>query len=200
MSNNDKLKAITDEIYIDADTAYNILKDIRRLFRLNPYYEIKNFKEISADTYEMLLRNEANKFEEKQVIRVTRYNADKKISIEYDSNSGMKTITTFDIQAAGKGIKIAAEDSFDLSKISDKEKTSEIIDRTIPYWLSQIRSYLKLLEKKTLLNEIKLFYKEKIWLEMSPFGRRVAKLILILTVIETLFILAILAGYRFIFR
>jgi hypothetical protein len=112
----------------------------------------------------------------------------------------MKIMTTFHIQAADKGIKIAAEDNFDLSKISDKEKISEIIDRTIPYWLSQIRSYLKLLEKKTLLNKIKLFYKEKIWLEMSPFARRVTKLILILTGIETLFIIAILAGYKFIFR
>lgn len=199
MSDNDKLKAVTDEIYIAPDAAYNILKDIRRLLRFNPYYEIKNFREIGADTYEFLLRNEANKFEEKQVLRVKRYDADKKISIEYDSNSGMKTMTTFDIQTADKGIKITAEDNFDLSKISDKEKISEIIDRTIPYWLSQIRSYLKLLEKKTLLNKIKLFYKEKIWLEMSPFGRRVARLILILTVLETLFIIAILAGYKFIF-
>lgn len=200
MSDNDKLKAVTDEIYIAPDAAYNILKDIRRLLRFNPYYEIKNFREIGADTYEFLLRNEANKFEEKQVLRVTRYYADKKISIEYDSNSGMKTMTTFDIQTADKGIKIAAEDNFDLSKSSDKEKISEIIDRTIPYWLSQIRSYLKLLEKKTLLNKIKLFYKEKIWLEMSPFGRRVARLMLILTVLETLFIIAILAGYKFIFK
>lgn len=200
MSDNDKLKAVTDEIYIAPDAAYNILKDIRRLLRFNPYYEIKNFREIGADTYEFLLRNEANKFEEKQVLRVTRYYADKKISIEYDSNSGMKTMTTFDIQTADKGIKIAAEDNFDLSKSLDKEKISEIIDRTIPYWLSQIRSYLKLLEKKTLLNKIKLFYKEKIWLEMSPFGRRVARLMLILTVLETLFIIAILAGYKFIFK
>ncbi|MBI5180598.1 MAG: hypothetical protein HZA05_04255 [Nitrospirae bacterium] len=196
MSSNNKLKAITDEIYIAPDAAYNILKDIRRLLRFNPYYEIKNFREIGTDTYELLLRNEANKFEEKQVLRVTSYDADKKISIEYDSNSGMRIMTTFDIQAADKGIKIAAEDNFDLSKISDKEKISEIIDRTIPYWLSQIRSYLKLLEKKTLLNKIKLFYKEKIWLEMSPFGRRVARLILILTALETLLILGILIGYK----
>ncbi len=199
MSSNDKLSASTNEIKIDADTAYNLIKDIRRLIRFNPYYEIKDFKEISADTYEMLLRNEANNFEEKQILRVKRYDADKRIEIKYDSNSGRKIVTTFDVRSAVEGIRIVAEDTFDLSGI-DKDKVMDVIDRTIPYWLSQIRAYFKLLEKKTLLNNIRLFYKERIWLEMSPFGRRVARLILILTALETLLILGILIGYKLLVR
>jgi hypothetical protein len=199
MSSNDKLSASTDEIKIDADTAYNLIKDIRRLIRFNPYYEIKDFKEIGADTYEVFLKNEANNFEEKQILRVKRYDADKMIEIKYDSNIGRKLITTINVRPAVEGIRIVAEDTFDLSGI-DKDKSTDVIDRTIPYWLSQIRSYLKLLEKKTILNKIKLFYKEKIWLEMSPFGRRVARLILILTALETLLILGILIGYKLLIK
>ncbi len=199
MSNNDKLTASTDDIKIDSNTAYSLIKDIRRLIRFNPYYEIKVFKGIGADTYEMLLRNEANNFEEKQILRVKRYDADKRIEIKYDSNSGRKIVTTFDVRSAVEGIRIVAEDTFDLSGI-DKDKVMDVIDRTIPYWLSQIRAYFKLLEKKTLLNNIRLFYKERIWLEMSPFGRRVARLILILTALETLLILGILIGYKLLVR
>jgi hypothetical protein len=167
-------------------------RDIERLYRINPMLEFTR--------WQILADNQFN-FSGKNISQETPFNFDVTLKVDerpdgYEINydHGIKSSTTFSIEIAPQGSKLTVIDRYE--GLSEEERKSKIdeVDKSITIWASYLQKYLVSWHKWSRFAPWR-WYMRRVWQPMKPGSRRIAYMLLWISVIEIAVILLAVAIY-----
>lgn len=162
--------------------------DIERLLRLNPQWGVISIEgDLRAAKGAQFVVNLRYDRSEKEVIykaKVADYIEGELISIRLDSDL-MSRFFSFAVIDDGVASVIKYNET-GCGEIQAEEK------REIFLWMRSIANYITIEEKKTLFSRLWKKFLDKVWLKMSPSGKRIALIIVISELLALLFFILFL--------
>jgi hypothetical protein len=195
MKNETIIPAVEDSAWISVDLPlpagelYTFMQKIERLYRLNPFLEIKSWqeekpgsiysgKQIRVDTL-----NEMNGLQQRLRMEVSEVQPDAAFSLRYDT--GLKQATVFTVQRLTPlSSQLIVKECYP-AEISAAEREARLneVDRSLVPWGAGIHSYFMRRRRWRWLP----FYdrlQDSFWLGMTPRQRRIARLLIWTTALE----------------
>lgn len=169
------------------------LKNVERLFRLNPYLDIKQWEELADNRFHLKALNEMNG---------VHYDLD----IALESQQGMRAFLRY-----SQGLKAALEVTIEAGSDSknailtlreyyhktesalDEQQLKEVDHGLVP-WGNCIRAYVQGMRRWSWFKPY-CWYREKFWLGMRPTHRRIALMLGWVTLLEFVVFLFIFVIY-----
>lgn len=191
---------ISVDLPLPAGEVFAFTSQLERLFRLNPYLEIKswqedtpgkiyNGKQIHLDTL-----NEMNGMQQKQTLGVSDVQQGVSFCINYDS--GLKQSSIFSVQALGAGSsRLAVKELYPAGmSAAVREQRLNEVDRSLLPWGAAVHSYFV---RRARWGWLPLFswWQSTFWLGMTPRHRRVTRMIIWTTVLEFVVFLFVFVIY-----
>ncbi len=185
----------TLKIFCSKEKVFSFFYDIEKFFRLNPQWQLLSIEG------EPLLKRGSNfivNTRHDRSDREVKYNAIVKdlregefLAINLDS----------DIQPISFTIHVKDEGAFTIIEYREAmyEEPTTPRKREINLWIKSIANYILIQEKKTLFSKVWKWFLDKIWLKMSPSGKRIALIIVLSELLALLFFLLLLV-YLLIFK
>jgi hypothetical protein len=157
-----------------------LCQDFEALIRVNPYYHFIVWKQTGPDQYHVRINNHSTQHESEFDISIKR-DSDSGFTAEY--SNGLKTHTTFNIEATDKGSMLTIVDNYAaMSKQEEKEREKEI-DKSLQAWGVGLAAYFARLKKWSKIPGWR-FYIRRIWIPMKPSGRRIVWWLYLITLAE----------------
>jgi hypothetical protein len=195
MKNETIIQAVEDSACISVDLPlpvaelYTFLHKIERLYRLNPFLEIKSWqeekpgsiypgKQIRVETL-----NEMNGLQLRVSMEVGELQPDVAFSLRYDT--GLKQTTIFTVQRltpVSSQLIVKERYPGEIS-VAEREARLNEVDRSLVPWGAAIHSYFMRRRRWGWLP----FYnrlQDSFWLGMTPRQRRIARLLIWTTALE----------------
>ena len=186
---------VTIEIPAPPSKVFNFLQNTERLFRLNPYLDISKWEEISVGKqFHLKALNEMNGVAYDLVITLESIQPDASIFLSY--NKGLKRALEIMLQPGAKGSILTLREHYHEpggNEENQKEQLKEV-DHGLTPWASSIREYLLGLERWGGFWPYR-WYHERFWLSMRPTHRRIARMLIWVTVLEFVVFLFIFTIY-----
>lgn len=186
---------VTIEIPAPAAELFVFLQNIERLFRLNPYLDIKHWQEIEAGRrFHLAALNEMNGVHYDLDIGVEDNAANSRLLLRY--SQGLKDALEITLQEAtdpGKTILTLREHYHQPTEAQREQQLKEIDHSLIP-WGNGIRTYVQGLRRWSWFWPYR-WYREKFWLGMRPTHRRIARMIAWVTALEFVVFLFVFVIY-----
>lgn len=185
---------------LSPDEVYTFIQKIERLFRLNPHLEIKSWqedapgrvfpgKQIRVDTL-----NEMNGMQQNMIMSVGDVQPDGAFSLSY--GSGLKQATVFTVQGLTQASSLLVVKELYPAEISATEREARLneVDKSLVPWGTAIRSYFL---RRTRWGWLPFFnwLQDTFWLGMAPRHRRIARLLIWITVLEFVVFLFVFVIY-----
>ena len=181
--------SVSIDLPLSQNNIYSFIKEIDRLYRINPYLEIKSWKEIEKDeinsgkSINAELLNEMNGMHQALTLSLSEIEPGKSISIKYDS--GIKQETIFSVVGiTDTSCKLTIKELY-LADLSETEKNARLneVDKSLVPWGEAIHGYFA---RRRRWGKLPLFswLQDQFWLGMPPRHRRIARLVLWTTVLE----------------
>ncbi|MDA8097782.1 MAG: hypothetical protein RDV00_05185 [Clostridia bacterium] len=172
----------TIELGIRPERAFALLRDMERLFRLDPKWEVREVSPVNdpitnGGSVNVELVDDLTEKEYKDQLEVTPSGDRERLEIRY--NQGWKKITVIEIRPSGSGSCINLSEAYALPE-DVKPGHIEHLSREQTQWLKSIGQYLRLYEKSTLYRLLMRRLMNGIWLTMTPSQRRIALIIIII--------------------
>lgn len=189
---------VTIEIPLSPDRLFDFLQNTERLFRLNPYLDIRKWEEIStAKQFHLQALNEMNGVAYDHVITVETVQPGASIFLSYDK--GLKRALEITLQpgVGGSGGSILTlRDHYHATSGNEKNQEQQLkeVDQSLFPWASSIRKYVSGLERWAWFWPYR-WYRERFWLSMRPTHRRIARLLIWVTVLEFVVFLFVFTIY-----
>lgn len=162
-------------------------RDVERLYRINPYFEFRRWRETAPGTFAVSLRNLSNQRELE--LRLTLEQASERdFVVRYDR--GVKRSTRFEIDAAAAGSRLRITDDYSGATEADTPE----VDRSLHAWGVALREYL-LREQRWGWCAPWRWYMRRVWVPMKPAARRITFIILLVTLAEIALIALVMAIY-----
>jgi len=163
------------------------VRDIERLLRLNPFLEIRRF-ESTPQGFALDALNEMNGLAVSG--RLTfRESGLRGHVLEYAD--GLKQATEVTVEPRGAGSRLRIREAY--RQPADDAELAEI-DRSLTAWGQAIRSHFLGLARWGRLPGYRR-WRERVWLNMRPRERRIARLLAWITMLEFAFFLLVLAVF-----
>lgn len=192
--------SVSVNLPVPADELYIFICDIERFLRINPYLEIKNWKEeakgklhtgklIKAD-----LLNEMNGLRQALVMSVGDVQAGKSFSLKYDV--GLKQSTLFAVEfLTPYTSRLSVKEIYPAEmSASEKEKRLNEVDNSLLPWGEAIHSYFMRRKRWSFFPYFN-WLQNVFWMKMSPRHRRISRLIIWTTVLEFVVFIFVFAIY-----
>ncbi len=162
-------------------------RDLERLYRINPYLEFRRWQYTSPDAFATAFRNLSNQREFDLRLAVERV-SDCDFTVRYDQ--GIKRSTRFVIEPSAAGSHLRITDEYDAAAGADVGQ----VDKSLHAWGVALREYL-LRERRWAWCAPWRWYMRRVWVPMKPSARRIAFIILVVTLAEFALIALVLAIY-----
>lgn len=170
------------------DKIFTFFHDLERLFRLNPQWAVLSIEgdlSTSKGTQFILnIRYDRTEQEIKYTAKIEEFIDGELLTIRLHSDIMPRT---FSITVKDEGIASVIE----YEETSDKDLCIEE-KREINLWIKSIANYIMIQEKKSLFSKALKYFFDKIWLKMSPLGRRIVLIILFIESLALVFFFFIL--------
>jgi hypothetical protein len=164
--------------------------DVERLYRINPYLEVRYWRPRDASQVEVAFRNLSNG-RDVEVRCTIEKPAEDEVVVRYDR--GIKSRTCFRIQPAPGGSRLTITDDYGGAAAHPANDTSEV-DRSLHAWGVALRDYL-LREARWARYAPWRWYMRRVWLPMKPAARRITFVILMVALAEIVLIALVMAIY-----
>jgi hypothetical protein len=161
--------------------------DIERLYRINPYLEVRYWR-AHADGARVAYRNLSNNRDYELTLKLIRA-TDRAFAVHYDQ--GIKHATRFTIEPAENGSRLLITD--DYSGAGLNPDLGEV-DRSLHAWGMALRDYLRREARWGRLAPWR-WYMRRVWVPMKPSARRIAYILLIVTLAEVALFALVMAIY-----
>jgi hypothetical protein len=176
---------------------FHFLQDVERLFRLNPYLKIESWREEPGPfrpgkRYHLDCLNEMNGVRSELAVTLEDVTAGQGYSLRYDR--GLKRATEVLLEEDGSGTRLTLKDHYHTPEGADREERLKEVDRSIVPWAASLHGYLLGLDRWSWLPPYR-WYKNRVWLGMSPSHRRITRLIVWTTLLEFVVFLFVFAIY-----
>jgi len=172
--------SVNTPLSVDALKAFCI-KDVERLFRINPMLEFKKWTSLGDNRYLFSAKNISQEtpfeFETEVQVRETTDG----LLVEY--SNGLKSSTAFQIEPAEQGSKLTITDRYDALSEEDRKQRLGEVDKSIVIWATYLQKFL-IMWKKWSRFGLWRWYMHRIWQPMKPTGRRITYILLWITVVE----------------
>lgn len=161
--------------------------DVERLYRLNPYLEIQAWQALAAGGFSVAWRNLSNDCTAALELR-REPESENAFSIVY--SQGIKRSTRFLLQPAPDGSRLVITD--DYASLPEAERLSRIaeVDKSLAAWGWALHAHLRR-EHRWGSNPLWRWGMRRFWLPMRPAARRIAMLIVLVTLAEFAFFLLV---------
>lgn len=155
--------------------------DVERLFRINPYLEFSKFEQLGDTQFRMVGKNSSQEqaFDFDEVFDVELL--DDGVRVLY--RDGLKKTTTFQVEVVEQGSKLTITD--DYRKLSEEEKQARLgeVDQSIVPWAEYLQRFILTWKQFSWLAPWR-WYMQKVWKQLKPTGRRIAYMLIWITVFE----------------
>ena len=168
---------VTIPTRLRAEILFNFCRNIERLFRLNPYLRIFSWRVLSKNRFEAEWENFSNEQVIKIATRIEVVQLDNEFQLKYAT--GIKRKTHFRVEPSTSGSVLAIVDDYGDSSQKDIQK----VDKSLPAWGQAIEKFFA---RYYYLRHIPYADKiiDRVWIRLSPSGRRIAYILLVITAIE----------------
>lgn len=170
------------DIALSAEDVWIFLNDVERLFHLNPHLDIACWCEEAGPIRSCTLSalNEANGCRYEKTMRIEHDPGDRCLTITYDK--GLKAATEFRVEPIHGGSSLTITDYYHPLKNQDDDRLNEV-DRSLVPWLAAIRGHIAGLARYRWLPGYR-WWTGRFMLGMPPRQRRIAKMILWVSLLE----------------
>lgn len=177
------------------DRVFPFFNDIERLLRLNPQWAVLSVEgdltPMKGIQFTVNIRYDRSEKEIKYTARIAEFVEGDFLTIRLDADV-MSRVFSMTVRDEGASSIIEYNESSG-EELSVEEK------REINLWLQSIANYIKVQEKKTLFSKAWKWVLDKIWLKMSPTGRRIVLIIIFMELLAFVFFIMLLI-YLLIFK
>ncbi|MET0070144.1 MAG: hypothetical protein ABW096_08880 [Candidatus Thiodiazotropha sp.] len=165
------------------------IEDLERLYRINSLLEVERWEPLGQDRVSFEALNLSNGKQEKSELRVERI--DNGIRVNYQRL--LKSSTRFEVaQATANGSCLTITDDYSGTEESQRRRRLDEVDRSLNQWGRDMHSYLQSWHRWSWLPPWR-WYMEKIWQPMKPSARRITRWIVLITLVEMMLILLLIA-------
>ncbi len=186
---------VSIEMPVPSGKLFDFLQNTERLFRLNPYLDISVWLEISAGKqFHLKALNEMNGVAYDFLITIESIQPGASIFLSYDK--GLKRALEITLQPGANGSILTLREHYHapLAGGEYREEQLKEVDQSLFPWASSIRQYLSGLERWGWFWPYR-WYQERFWLSMRPTHRRIARMLIWVTVLEFVVFLFIFTIY-----
>ena len=187
-------RTVTDAAWVTVDTAMDraalaaFCADVERLFRINPLLEVKAWRPIAADRFDVIFKNLATRRELKTELTVQREAS--AVTVHYAG--GLKRRTRFEVEALPPGSRLTVVDDYSGVEADEAHARKDEIDPTLTAWGHALHAYLARHRRWSRYAAWR-WYMRRIWLPMTPSGRRITYMLWVVTAVEIAAIAAAIA-------
>lgn len=177
------------------DRIFHFFNDIERLLRLNPQWAVLSVEgdltPVKGLQFTVNIRYDRSEKEIKYAARIEEFIKGELLTIQLYADV-MSRVFSMTVRDEG------ASSLVEYTEASDREPSVEE-KREINLWLRSIANYIIIQEKKTLFSKAWKWFLDKIWLNMSPTGRRIVLIIIFTELLAFVFFIMLLI-YLLIFK
>jgi hypothetical protein len=173
------------------DELRTILTDPEFIFRLNPYYHVRDFRRTGPASFNARFRNDSNEQDLELGISVEAGN-DGALTLRYDR--GIKDRTVFAVEPAPAGSLLTVTDFYDRVPEDERRERMGEVDRSLPAWGNALRRYLLRWKRWSWLPGWR-WYIHGPWKRMGPRARSIVWLLWVISIAEFVFFLFVLLIY-----
>ena len=195
MKNEAITQTVEDSAWISVDLPmpagelYMFVQNIGRLYRLNPFLEIKSWQEEKPGSIypgkqiRLEALNEMNGLQQKLLVEVMDVQPDVSFSLNYDN--GLKQATVFTVHGLTPlSSQLIVKERYPAEiSIAEREARLNEVDRSLVPWGETIHSYF-IRRKRWGWLPFYSWFQDSFWLGMTPRHRRIAWLLLWTTALE----------------
>ncbi len=194
---NSTSEARSDHAWVSIETPYTeadlkaFCLDVERLFRINPLLEIRSWTKGEIDNeYKVSWHNQGNGMLVETTLNVLT--EPDEMTITY--KEGIKSRTRIRTEPSGDNAKLVITDEY--AGLDDNVKQERIgeVDNTLTRWGAGIRQYLVKWERWSWF-PLYRWYVLRFWLTMKPVARRIAQLLIWITIGEFVVFLFVVLIY-----
>ncbi len=189
----DEVQAGDDASWVAIDTPLGLdalrafCGDLERLYRINPYLEIRSWTPAGANAVRVDWRNLSNQQAVALELHRTR-ESDDAFSIGF--SAGLKRATHFRLEPAAAGSRLTITDRYDGLPQEERERRLAEVDKSLEAWGWALHAYLAR-EHRWGANPLWPWATRRFWLPLRPSSRRIGGLIVLVTLAEFAFFLLV---------
>ena len=165
-------------------------RDVERLYRINPMLEFVEWRQLDAQTYYMRAHNLSNDQEIDTGIHVEEI--DNGLKITY--SRGPKRTTFVKIEPNAKGATLMIADDYSSLSVAERKRHSAEVDCSLKPWGHELYRYFQYWKHWSWLPPFR-WYTRYLWLKMKPTARRVAYMLIVVTLFEILVLLGVVGFF-----
>ncbi|MDH5179345.1 MAG: hypothetical protein OEY07_06735 [Gammaproteobacteria bacterium] len=156
-------------------------EDVERLFRINPYIEYDCFEQTGDKQFHMAGKNSSQTESFQFDVRFDVIELGNGVKVQYQD--GLKQSTTFLVEAAESGAKLTISDEY--RKLDEIEKQARLgeVDQSIVNWANDLQTFIYNWKRWGGIPPYR-WYMQKVWKKLKPTGRRIAYMLIWITVFE----------------
>lgn len=166
--------------------------DVERLYRVNPWLEIRAWEPLPAGRVRASWRNLASGIADTIELACERESSDV-FSLVF--SHGIKRRTRFALEAAGPGSRLTITDDYTALAEAERARRLAEVDPTLPAWGRALRAHFRR-EHRWGGNPLWRWTMRRLWLPMTPSARRITRLVLLITAAELVLIVFVALIYR----
>jgi hypothetical protein len=170
------------------ETVFSFFYELEKWFRLNPQWEVLSLEngKRAKENEQFTLRVKYDRTEKEVLYKGTVEEfRDNQITVRLDAE--VPRLITVKLNDAENGMSILSYEEVSDVELPVEEK------RNLNLWIKSVANYILLSRKKTLPSRIWKWIVDKIWLKMSPSGRRIAFFIVVAEAATLVFFILLLA-------
>lgn len=157
--------------------------DLERLYRINPYLEIRSWTPDGADRARVDWRNLSN--QQRAALELCR-RREGEDAFTVTFSEGLKQATHFLLEPVGAGSRLTITDRYDGVPQAERERRLAEVDKSLAAWGWALHAYLRR-EHRWGGNPLWRWGTRRIWLPLRPSSRRIGGLIVLVTLAEFAF-------------
>jgi len=172
---------------------FEFLQNTERLFRLNPYLDIKQWKEMDGGKrFHLKALNEMNGVTYDLAITFESSQPDASLFLSYDK--GLKRALEITLQPSADGSVLTLRDHYHEPTGENQEEQLKEVDHGLTHWAASIRQYVLGLQRWGWFWPYR-WYRERFWLSMRPTHRRIVRMMIWVTALEFIVFLFVFIIY-----
>ncbi|MDI1472346.1 MAG: hypothetical protein QMD43_04185 [Thermodesulfovibrio sp.] len=176
---------------VGRDFIYKLFTDLEKVFRLNPQWSVlffeRKIKNDPTSNFTLKVRYDISEREINYSGSIIDFNP-QQIIIKLDGEIS-RIISLKMTEITDQKTHIAYEETCN-EEISTSEK------RNIHLWIKSIANYIQITQRKSIFSKIWLKIIDKIWLRLTPAGRRIVFFIVVAEIASLIFLIFILISWK----
>jgi len=169
---------------LSADSLREFCRDLERFYRINPLLEFVEWRQINPNQYYLVANNLSNG--QKIATEIHREETHEGFKISY--SQGLKSATFIRIE---KDSLVLIDDYSGLSEAERTQRLAEV-DRSLEHWGRDLFRYLHNWQRWHWFPPFR-WYMRRVWQPMKPSARRIAYMLIVVSLFELLAFFVIVA-------